>query len=255
MSKREVCRVRFLGIEVDALAIPDLNTLIDQAIKTNKTCIIAHHNMHSLYLHRKDEAMRRFYSMAKFVHIDGMALVFVGRLFGFHLERRHRVTYVDWTPVLVAKAAEQGWRIFYLGSKPEVAKQGAAILRQRFPELEIGTSHGYFNSKPDGAENTEIVQKINDFQPHILMVGMGMPRQEHWIMNNRDRLQVNVILPSGAAIDYVAGAVPTPPRWAGKIGLEWLFRLFSEPRRLWRRYLIEPVFICCSILIEYIRRS
>ncbi|RUT04502.1 hypothetical protein DSM107010_57820 [Chroococcidiopsis cubana SAG 39.79] len=75
------------------------------------------------------------------------------------------------------------------------------------------------------------------------MLGIGMPRQEHWILDNLDRLSANAILTAGAAMDYVAGAVPTPPRWAGQFGLEWLFRLLAEPQRLWRRYSIEPWLI------------
>jgi N-acetylglucosaminyldiphosphoundecaprenol N-acetyl-beta-D-mannosaminyltransferase len=75
------------------------------------------------------------------------------------------------------------------------------------------------------------------------MVGMGMPRQEHWIVDNFELLGPVVVLPCGAAIDYVAGEIPTPPRWAGRCGLEWLYRLAAEPGRLWKRYLIEPWFV------------
>ena len=75
------------------------------------------------------------------------------------------------------------------------------------------------------------------------MVGMSMPRQERWVLDNFERLNTNAILTAGATLDYAAGAVPTPPRWAGKLGLEWLFRLVAEPKRLWRRYLVEPWFL------------
>jgi N-acetylglucosaminyldiphosphoundecaprenol N-acetyl-beta-D-mannosaminyltransferase len=77
-----------------------------------------------------------------------------------------------------------------------------------------------------------------------------MPRQEHWILDNLEQIQTNTILTSGACIDYVAGAVPTPPRWMGKLGLEWLYRLFSEPGRLWKRYLLEPWFVVRLLLQE-----
>jgi N-acetylglucosaminyldiphosphoundecaprenol N-acetyl-beta-D-mannosaminyltransferase len=99
--------------------------------------------------------------------------------------------------------------------------------------------------------NHEILTLIKEYQPHILMVGMSMPRQEHWILDNIESISANVILPSGAAIDYIAGAVPTPPRWAGKVGLEWLFRLVAEPRRLWRRYFVEPLFLLKWFLLQH----
>jgi N-acetylglucosaminyldiphosphoundecaprenol N-acetyl-beta-D-mannosaminyltransferase len=84
-------------------------------------------------------------------------------------------------------------------------------------------------------------------------VGMGMPRQEHWIMDNLHRLHSMVVLPCGASIDYVCGEIPTPPRWAGRWGLEWLCRLLAEPRRLWKRYLIEPWFLGQLFLVHWVR--
>jgi N-acetylglucosaminyldiphosphoundecaprenol N-acetyl-beta-D-mannosaminyltransferase len=83
---------------------------------------------------------------------------------------------------------------------------------------------------------------------------MGMPRQEHWIVDHLDKLSVNVILNGGAALDYFAGVIPTPPRWAGRLGLEWLFRLMAEPRRLWFRYLVEPWFIAYRLVIDMVSR-
>ena len=246
--------VRMLGINVNPLSIPQLNALIAEAITQKERWIIAHHNLHSIYVYHHDLKMGTFYAKADYIHIDGMALVILGRLLGLPLKREQRVTYVDWTDPLMTEAAQRGWRIFYLGSKPGVAEQGAKILQQKFPGLQIATAHGYFDAHPDSQENQAILETINTYQPHVLMVGMSMPRQEHWILDNLERLSTNVILPSGAAIDYVAGAVPTPPRWAGRWGLEWLFRLLAEPKRLWRRYLVEPLFLISLVLAEPFKR-
>ncbi|HAX76089.1 MAG TPA: glycosyltransferase [Cyanobacteria bacterium UBA11372] len=232
-----------LGIQVNPLTIPELNALIANAVEFGDRRIIANHNLHSIYLYHHDAKMRSFFAKAHYTHIDGMALVLVGRLLGYPLKRDHRVTYVDWTAPLMAEAAQQGWRIFYLGGKPGVAEKGAKILQQRFPGLEIVTADGYFDARPESPENLAILDRINAYKPHILMVGMSMPRQERWVLDNFDRLNTNTILTAGATLDYAAGAVPTPPRWAGKLGLEWLFRLVAEPKRLWRRYLVEPWFL------------
>ena len=244
----DVQPIKILGVTVHALYISQLNALIAEAVTRNQRWVIAHQNLHSIYVYHHDSKMRAFYAKADYIHIDGMALVFLGRLLGSPLKREQRVTYVDWTGPLMAQAAQRGWRVFYLGSKPGVAERGAEILQQRFSGLQIATAHGYFDARPDSQENQAILAAINTYQPHVLMVGMSMPRQEHWVLDNLDRLRANAILPAGAAIDYVAGAVPTPPRWAGRWGLEWLFRLVAEPGRLWRRYFVEPWFLLRLVL-------
>ena len=232
-----------LGIKVNALTIGDLDALLEQAVYLKQRWIIGNHNLHSVYLFHQDLKMQGFYEKADYIHVDGMPLIMLGKLFRLPFQREHRVTYVDWTPHIIAQAAKHNWRIFYLGGKPGIAETGAKILRQQFPTLQITVAHGYFNPEPDGAENQTILAAIADYQPQVLMVGMSMPRQEHWILDNLEHLNANVILPAGAALDYIAGAVPTPPRWSGRVGLEWLFRLIAEPQRLWQRYLIEPLFL------------
>lgn len=234
----------FLGITVHVLTADDLHSLIEEAVvKDERRVIIAHHNMHSLYIYHHDPGMREFYDRSNVVHVDGMPLVFLGRLAGCPLERRHRVTYVDWVRPLMREAARQGWRVFFLGSKPGVAAGAADILKKEMPGLQLETLHGYFNGAPGSEENQNVLQRIETYGPDILMVGMGMPRQEHWILENLSGLHAKVILTAGACMDYVAGAVSTPPRWMGYWGLEWLYRLLCEPRRLWRRYLVEPLFV------------
>jgi N-acetylglucosaminyldiphosphoundecaprenol N-acetyl-beta-D-mannosaminyltransferase len=241
---------KLLGVQVDALSIPELNLLIEESIEKNKKWIIANHNMHSLYLFHNDPRMQAFYAKAEYTHIDGMPLLFIGKLLGFPMRREQRVTYADWIWPLMAEAANKGWRVFYLGSKPGVAEKGVSILCQRFPGLQIACAHGYIDMDKNSQENLATLAAINAYKPHVLMVGMGMPRQERWIYENLDHIHTNTILTSGACIDYVAGAIPTPPRWMGKVGLEWLYRLLSEPKRLWRRYLLEPWFLATLFLQE-----
>ncbi|MGH9644242.1 MAG: WecB/TagA/CpsF family glycosyltransferase [Terriglobales bacterium] len=228
------------GVRIDALDMGQLTDLVEDVIRQSDKRIFGNHNLHSLYLCSRDERMREFYRRADYVHADGMSLIALARLSGVPLNRRHRVTYADWTDVLIRRAHAEGWRVFYLGAKPGVAARGAAILRSRLPGLNIETAHGYIDTAPESEENRQVVAAIRRYRPNLLLVGMGMPRQEHWVLENLQHLDANAILLCGAAMDYIAGVVPTPPRWAGRIGLEWLFRLYREPRRLWRRYLVEP---------------
>ena len=246
----DVRRYALLGVEVDALTLPELNRLIASAVGGGEHWIIANHNVHSIHLFHHNEALRRFYACARYIHIDGMPLVWMGRALGFPLQRTNRITYVDWTRPLLAEAERQGWRIFYLGSKPQVVERARQALRAEYPGLEVELHDGYFDMEPSSENNREILERIQVQAPHILMVGMGMPRQEHWILENLPNLSTNVILDAGACLDYLAGAVPTPPRWMGRAGLEWLYRLMSEPGRLWKRYLIEPWYVLGLLLRE-----
>ena len=242
----------FLGITVNALTMNELHVLINDAVKKEKTCVIGHHNLHSLYIYHHEYKMREFYKRSKFIHIDGMPLIFLGRLLGYPLQRRHRLTYVDWIRPLMREAARQRLRVFFVGSKPGVAAQAEKVLKAEIPELQLQTIHGYFDLTPESKENQEVLESIEAYKPNILVVGMGMPRQEYWILDNLGKLNANIILTAGACMDYVARIVPTPPRWMGQLGLEWLHRLLSEPKRLWRRYLLEPWFVLKLLLRELI---
>ena len=239
----EIPSYDLLGVRINPLAIPDLHAIIAETINSCQRCVIASQNLHSIYLYHRNAKMRAFGAHVQYMRTDGMSLVLLGRLLGYPLRREHRVTYVDWVRPLMAEATLQSWRIFYLGSKPGVAECGAEILRKEFPGLQIMNADGYFDATAGSAENQKILQSINAYQPNVLMVGMGMPRQEHWILDNLESIHANVILTCGACIDYIAGEIPTPPRLMGRLGLEWLYRLLSEPRRLWKRYLLEPWFV------------
>ncbi|HUK24891.1 MAG TPA: WecB/TagA/CpsF family glycosyltransferase [Terriglobales bacterium] len=230
-----------------------INSAIAEAISGGEKIVVANHNLHSVYLYHRDARMRAFYRQARHVHIDGMPLVLLGQVTGAPVQREHRITYADWIDPLMALARDHGWRVFYLGSRPGVGEQAARKLRRQYPGLVLETAQGYFDATPGSREDSAVLEKINAFQPEILIMGMGMPRQEHWVLEHRPQLSANVILNAGAAMDYVAGAVPTPPRWAGRCGLEWLFRMMAEPQRLWKRYLLEPWFLLPLLVRELAR--
>jgi len=243
----------FLGIRVNLKTMSELIDVVADIIKNRQKAVIANHNLHSLYLFQRESLLKAFYSRVEWCHIDGMPLVALAWLFGHKAKRNHRITYIDWMDPLMERAARQKWRIFYLGSAPGVAERGADLLRRKHANLQIRTAHGYFSVEPNSEASSQVIRSIKEYEPQILLVGMGMPRQEFWIHQNRKALAVNVILPCGAAMDYVAGAVLTPPRWVGRAGLEWAFRLLSEPTRLWQRYLVEPWSLVVPVLREFVK--
>jgi N-acetylglucosaminyldiphosphoundecaprenol N-acetyl-beta-D-mannosaminyltransferase len=246
--------ITLLGVTLQPRSLQEMNMLVEQGIREGHKWIIANHNLHSVYLVHRYAKLREFYSRVHWTHIDGMPLVALGRLYGYPLRRDQRVTFVDWTYPLMDLAACKGWRVFYVGSSKCSSERGAAQLRRLFPALQIEVSDGYFDERHGSAENEALIQRINTYGPDLLIVGMGMPRQEFWTHDNFARLKAHVILSSGgAAFDYVAGIVPTPPRWSGRLGLEWAFRLANDPLRLFTRYLIEPWYILLLLALDYPR--
>lgn len=243
-------RFRLLGVAVDAVDQLGLLDVIEAAIAGDRRWLIANHNLHSLYLYHHDRHMRSFYERADLIHADGMSIVLLARLLGLPMQRGHRLGCMDWIDASMKRAAARGWRVFLLGSSPEVGARAATLLRSKFPGLEVRHRHGYFDPEPAGEENRRVVRQICCWRPHLLFVGMGMPRQERWILENLEDLSVNVVFNVGGCIEFLAAVRPTPPRWTGRWGMEWLFRLAMEPRRLWRRYLLEPWFILWLLLQE-----
>jgi N-acetylglucosaminyldiphosphoundecaprenol N-acetyl-beta-D-mannosaminyltransferase len=236
---------RVLGVEVEALDRTELLRAIETSVEARdpaaaRPLVIANHNLHSAALSRRDPGLRRFYSRADRVFVDGMPLAWFGRLTGGALRRQHRTTYVDLIHPLADLAVASGWRVMFVAGTDEAVERGRAALLERHPGLCLTVRSGWFDARQGGPEDEMVLAEIASVEPHVLLVGMGMPRQEHWIDGRRDRIHASVVMNAGACLDYVAGIQRTPPRWMGALGLEWLARLVGDPRRMARRYLVEP---------------
>lgn len=228
-----------LGVSVNALDQAALVEIVRRGIALQERTIVVSQNLHGIHAFHRNEEMRRLHESA-LVRADGMPLVFWGRILGHPFERRHRVTWVDWMPTLMSAAADSGWRVFHLGGSAQTVARGLAALRETHAGLIVDGRDGYFDPQDDSRENSAIVDHINEWNPDILLIGMGMPRQERWTLRNAARLRCPVLLTCGAALEYFAGTAPVPPRWTGSLGLEGAYRLLADPRRFWKRYLIEP---------------
>ncbi|HEY1751971.1 MAG TPA: WecB/TagA/CpsF family glycosyltransferase [Caulobacteraceae bacterium] len=233
-------RVRLLGGEVDLITPRDVLRRIDGAAHGERPAVIANHNAHSLFLLRRSPQLRAFFAGAAVIQIDSTPMILWGRLLGLPMTRAMRSTYLDWRGDFWKLAEARRWRVFYLGGAPGVAETAARELALRHPGAAIAQHHGYFDAAPGSAENQAVLAKIAAFDPDVLMVGMGMPLQELWVLENHRALKRGAVLTVGAAFDYEAGVQAAPPRWTGRLGVEWLARLVSQPRRLAFRYLVEP---------------
>ena len=233
-------RVELLGAAMDLVTADQVLGHIAVAAGGGPRVLIANHNLHSLYLVRREPEMAALYERADIVEIDSRPLILWGRLLGLKTQGAHRCTYLDWREAFWRLAQERRWRIFYLGGAPGVAEEAARRLSAKWTGAEIAVHHGYFDRSRGSAEDASVLAEINAFRPQVLFVGMGMPIQEAWIARHYDELRASAVLPVGAAFDYEAGAQTAAPRLLGSLGLEWLFRLISDPRRLFRRYLVEP---------------
>jgi N-acetylglucosaminyldiphosphoundecaprenol N-acetyl-beta-D-mannosaminyltransferase len=246
MSQAEI---QVLGVTVHPVAGADLARLLSSAVRDRRRAVVGNHNLHSVYLSYRQPEFRRFYERADIVFVDGMPLVALARLKGLPLRRGHRCTPLDWIDDLLAAASAGRWRVFLLGARPRVADRAVEQFSVRFPGVTFATRHGYFDVTAESADTDAVVEQINRFAPDVLLVGMGMPRQELWLADQADRLNATVAIAVGGLFDYFAGESRTPPRWMGRIGLEWLFRLADDPRRLAYRYLVEP-FLLLGLLIR-----
>ena len=228
------------GIRIDALTQSDLIQLLTQAGPGASKLLIANHNLHSLYLFETNRAFRDFYANASWIYIDGLPVVWVGKAIGLPLNATHRITFLDCFDAILDQASQYGWRVFYLGSSPDVNEAAMSLLRAAHPKLIIGGHHGFITSN---AASERAIAEINAFGTDLLFVGMGMPIQEIWLAKHHSKINARAILTSGGTLDYVTGHSCRPPKWAGRLGLYGIFRLLCNPKRLWHRYLIEPLFL------------
>lgn len=233
-------RVQMLGQPVDLVKPEEVLHHVQQAVRQGAKSLIANHNLHSLYLIQKRPELAGFYDRADLIEVDSTPLLWFSRALGLHSRGFHRCTYLDWRDHFWSVANRNGWRVMSIGGAPGVGDEAARRLKARYPGADIAIHHGFFDAHRDGPENAAVLAQITAFQPHILFVGMGMPRQELWIDDNFERLPDCVILSVGAAFDYEAGVQSAAPRWMGRAGIEWAYRLVHDPKRLFVRYCVEP---------------
>lgn len=231
-------RVLIAGVPVDALTRQDAaRWILDRARAGGPPAYVVTPNAHHVALLRESSRFRRAYADAALSVADGISLVWASRVLGSSLPER--VAGVDLFEDVCAAAAGGGIRVFLLGGRPGAAEEAARVLRRQYPGLEVaGTLCPPFGFENDPAEAERVAQAVRAAAPDVLFVALGAPKQEVWLQDNLPSLGVPVGVGVGAAFDFVSGQVRRAPRWMRRAGLEWLFRVIVEPRRLWKRYAV-----------------
>lgn len=246
-------RVRIMGVNVSAITMADALRTVEGWIERRARHFVCITGVHGVIESQSDPELMAIHERAGLVTPDGMPLVWMSRKLGH--QRTERVYGPDLMLALTELSARKGYRQYYFGGAPGLADRLRDRLVQRFPGLQVaGTFSPPF--QPVGADSDEdTLQAINAARPDILWVGMSTPKQEYWMDRHRDRIDAPVMIGVGAAFDFLAGTKRQAPLWMQRNGLEWLFRLLSEPRRLWRRYgRIVPQFMFGASL-QLLRRE
>jgi len=230
-----------LGMRVDPTSYEKASRLIlDWAREKSPryVCVASVHNV--MTAHDSDE-FRRATNGADLVTPDGMPVVWCLRAIGYR--RAGRVYGPDLTQALLAGAAARGISVGFYGGTRDAVRMLQSATRSRYPRLQIAYALAPPFRPLTPAEDDEVVREINRSGSQVLFVGLGTPKQDYWMAAHKGRVQP-VMVGVGAAFDFLAGTKPQAPRWMMHIGMEWFFRLITEPRRLWKRYLKQnPRFI------------
>ena len=240
-----------LGVQVDAVQIPHVIEQMEEWIyERSGTHFIAVTNVDSVTRAWHQDYFRQALNAADLTVADGMPLVWVGRLRGHAMKRRvyGPELFLEFCRTTSAK----GYSHFFYGGAAGVPEELADALAHQCPNLKaVGTySPPYRPLTPE--EDNEEVRMINQAAPDVLWVGLGGLKQERWMFEHRHLLNVPVIVGVGAAFDFHTGRLPQAPRWMREHGLEWLFRLWQEPKRLWRRYLIYNTQFVFLVVLEFL---
>jgi N-acetylglucosaminyldiphosphoundecaprenol N-acetyl-beta-D-mannosaminyltransferase len=244
-------RVNILGIGVSAVDLTSALGEIERWIEMRDPRYVCVTGVHGVMESHRDATLRAIHNAAGLVTPDGMPLVWLSRWKGFaHVAR---VYGPDLMLALCARSLDRGWRHFLYGGAEGVGDLLAARLKRFFPGIAIVGTHAPPFRLLTPAEDAALIEQIDASGADIVWVGLSTPKQERWMSEHVGRLAAPLLIGVGAAFDYHAGIKPQAPVWMRRSGLEWLFRLVTEPRRLWRRYAVNNPAFVWNVLLQATR--
>lgn len=243
-------RRELLGIPVEALTLEQALDRVDAAIASRARLQIGVVNAAKVVNMRRDALLRADVLSSDLILADGIAVVWAGRLLGRRLPER--VAGIDLMHGMLRRGSQRGYRVFCLGASAEVLQKAVARIRADYPGVAVvGLHDGYFSAEQEEG----VAQEIVDSRPHILFVAMTSPKKEKFLARWSGRLGVPVCHGVGGSFDVLAGKVERAPLSWQRFGLEWLYRVKQEPRRLWRRYLVTNTLFCGMVLRDLLLRQ
>ncbi|EIA18226.1 WecB/TagA/CpsF family glycosyltransferase [Clostridium perfringens] len=242
-------RMNFLNIEVDNLTMNEAIDRAEELIIKKKPSYVVTPNVDHIVKLENDKEFQEVYKNADLILTDGMPLIWISKIKGNPI--KEKISGSDFFPKLCERAAEKGYSIFLLGAAEGVATKAAKNLKEKYEGLNIvGTYSPSYGFEKKDDEIKMIIEMINKAKPDILAVGLGAPKQEKFLHKYRNDLNVPISLAIGASIDFEAGNINRAPKWMQNCGLEWFYRLCKEPKRMFKRYIIDDLKII-SIYRKY----
>lgn len=242
-------RLRILNIEFDNL------TIVELLERLRHGGVVYTPNVDHLVKLQHDRDFYKIYQTADYRVCDSQIVLYIAKFLGLRI--KEKISGSDLFPAFYNYYChDESMQIFLLGAKPGVAQRAQDFINRKLDrQMVIGTHSPSYGFEKNEAECQNIIHLINDSGATVLAIGVGAPKQEKWIAKYRDQLpHVKVFLAIGATIDFEAGEVPRAPQWVSQTGLEWLYRLVSEPKRLWKRYLLEDIPLFGLVLRQKLGR-
>ena len=239
---------RLFDVPIAAVTMADALSLVDEAIARRGSLLIGAVNAAKVVNMRRDAGLRTAVLRSDLILADGMAVVWAARLLGVGVPER--VSGIDLMYGMLDRGRQRGYRVYCLGASEAVLADVTARIPAAYPGVVVcGAHHGYFGDKDEPV----IVEAIRAARPDILLVAMSPPKKELFLARWAEHLGVPVMHGVGGAFDVLAGKVRRAPGGWQRWGLEWLYRVIQEPRRMWRRYLVTNTLFCTMVLVELLR--
>lgn len=243
MSSLTMCQtVNLLGVRICALRMDEVLSICEEHISKKSPLLLGVVNVAKLVRCRKNAQLRKSLMDADIVLADGLPIVWLSKLIGNPLPER--VAGINIMYQLLECSSKMNYRVYFLGAEKEVVQEVVHIVEKEYPGLRIaGYRDGYFEK----SESREVAEEIKNSLADIIFVAISSPEKENFLRNWRDFMNVPVCHGVGGSFDVLAGVTKRAPVWMQRCGLEWLFRLIQEPRRMWKRYLVtNTIFIKLS---------
>ena len=245
-------KMKFMNTEIDNFTMEETLDAVDNIIKQNKCAYVVTPNVDHIVQLEKDKELQAVYKNASLVLTDGKPLIWISKLYKTPIKEKNSGS--DLFPLVCELARDKKYKMFFLGAAEGVAAKAAENLKKRFPGLNVvGTYSPKYGFEKDKKMLQEIIEMIKEKKPDILIVGLGCPKQEKFMYNYCKELQVPISFGLGASFDFEAGNIKRAPKWMSSHGLEWLYRIFQDPKRLAKRYLVDDIAIV-KLIFKYRRK-